>query len=878
MSDCDKYIQPLGKCRDIARVGGKAVNLARLVDAGFDVPDGFVVTTDAFRTAATESRLQMPEELADAIGAAYQEMGSPKVAVRSSATAEDMAQASMAGQYETFLDVEGQDALLDAVVGCWKSIGAGRAQSYLSEQSIDAAAVEMAVVVQRLIPADVAGVLFTVNPRTANESEMLIEASWGLGEAVVSGIVQPDTVTVDSATGAVRERVISDKRVWVEPVSRKQRELPESKRKAPCLGGKTIAQLRRLGKRIKEYFGSDQDVEWAIIENHLYVLQSRSITTLEDVKLYEQCLFRTRRQLKICISEGRGPWVRHNISETLPHPTPLTWSVVKEFMSGAGGFGSMYKQVGFEPSEAACRDGFLDLIGGRIYMDLSRTVEMFFENFPFSYDLALIRSNPDAAQGRPTVPAGSLRARYHTGRRIAEINARLELLSRDCDSTLRQQVFPEFMRWVCQERQRGLSQLSNEELLNIWRQRKSRVLDDFAPQALMPSLICAMAVDKLRTFLSEHFWDQKPAELLNVLSVGAEPDSTTRANQGLYEIANSGKAVDDWLSEYGHRGPQEFDLGSGRWREQPDEVLRNAQFLGKGRAPADMFAGQLAEAESCIERLKQGLPHWHHGEFDNHLRLVRRYLPFREDVKHYLMAGYDLLRDLAREMGRRLEIGDSVFYLTFGELCDSVASGCAPRQLLVQRHTEHKVQGKLSLGNIITREEIETLGKPPELVFGKTLAAFALSSGSGTGPARIVLSPEEAGDFGNGCVLVCPSTDPGWTPLFSRASALIMECGGTLSHGAVVAREMGIPAVVLAGATSILSDGEKITVDGNNGLVVREGASGEVAAAGPLDTRIEEELMPPAVGPRERSCARLRNIFLFVWAVYLVAVFVLPES
>lgn len=194
------YILPLADCRDATVVGGKAINLSRLIGAGFPVPGGFAITTTAFRAA--QRNAEMPADVIDAILTAYREMGSPVVAVRSSATAEDLAEASMAGQYETFLDVEGEEEVLGAVTKCWASLDSDRVGAYLQQHGIDRAEVAMGVLVQRQVPADVAGVLFTANPRPGALGEMLIESSWGLGEAVVSGLVQPDTLVLDRATGA----------------------------------------------------------------------------------------------------------------------------------------------------------------------------------------------------------------------------------------------------------------------------------------------------------------------------------------------------------------------------------------------------------------------------------------------------------------------------------------------------------------------------------------------------------------------------------------------------------------------------------------------------------------------------------------------------
>ncbi|MBS3734705.1 MAG: hypothetical protein KGY99_07240 [Phycisphaerae bacterium] len=876
-------VLPLAECHDPLVVGGKAINLARLLAAGFPVPSGFVVTTNAYRACGGGP---IDETVAEAIRQSYRRIGSPVVAVRSSATAEDTSTASMAGQYETLLDVQGEDQVLDAVAHCWGSIDSDRTRSYLAEQGIDMTQVAMAVVVQELVPSDVAGVLFTANPRTGSQAEMLIEASWGLGEAVVSGIVQPDTLVVDRATGAVTSVAVGEKREAIMPGTHERRPVADERRNVACLRSEDVRDLWRLGLRVMEHFGSAQDVEWAIADGKVYLLQSRAVTTLEDAEAYERRLQQTREDLRRWKRDGRGDWVRHNISETLPHPTPLTWSVIKRFMSGDGGFGSMYRQVGFEPSPAVSRDGFLDRVGGRVYMDLSRAPDMFFEDFPFEYDLDLLQANPDAAQGPPTIPAGSLRQRMRVAGKLAEINERLEALSKDHDRTLDEQDIPEFSRWVDAEKARDLTALSEKEWFDLWHERERRVMDEFAPQSLLPSLIAAMAMENLRSFLAENVWQEDPNEVVNLLSAGGAGDQTILAGQGLYEIARGGKTVEDWLADHGHRAPAEFDLAAPRWRERPEAVQSMVSRLSVGDSPAEMHERRAAEARAKADEIAAKLPAKRRQEFRHHVDVLQRYVRFREDGKYHLMRGYELLREMALEAGRRLEVGEDVFLLTFEELRDAMSTGFAPLHLIENRRIERAAEAKLVLPNIIGEQDIAELGEPPRLDSEARHAALPISSGLRSGPARIVFSPDEAGDLGEGYVLVCPSTDPSWTPLFVNAAGLIIECGGTLSHGAVVAREMGIPAVVLPNATQLLSNGETVTVDGRDGGVFR-GTPDEAAEAAPsdateadeqdpTDTHVPFEMIPPVAGRRERTVAEVRNWFLLLWGVYLVGVFLLP--
>lgn len=899
---------PAGEAHDVALVGGKAASLGGLLRAGFPVPGGFVVTTAAYRHALGSGGREIPPDLADEIRRLYRDMGSPPVAVRSSATAEDTAEASMAGQYDTFLNITDERSLLNAIRDCWRGVDSRRTRAYLSEQGLDLSRVAMAVIVQRLVPADVAGVLFTADPRTGSREEMMIEASWGLGEAVVSGRVQPDVFRLESATGREIEARISEKRVWIPPDGRGERPVEEARRRERCLSPSDVAGLWELGRRASEHFGSPQDLEWAICEGQLFLLQSRAITTLGDAeayarlaKMFDDCTDSTRKRLRKLLESGRGPWVRHNIGETLPHPRPLTWSVIRRFMSGSGGFGRMYADVGFEPSEKVSSEGFLELVAGRIYMDLSMAPEMFFEDYPFAYDLDRLRRDPDMmstgesgpprrasdAQSPPTVPKGSALARIAVGRRLARINARIHGLAADLDKRLNREIIPEFVAWCRQEKRRDLSGLRPAELLALWEERERRVLDEFAPQSLLPSLIGGTVLRELRAFLDENFWDEDPDDLTNLLASSGPPDKTMETSAGLYEVARGERSLDEWLGVHGHRGPEEFDLAAPRWRERPEELARMAAGLRDGADPSKMHRDHIEKAERRIAELRSLLPDKLKKELHRLVDLARRYLVFREDGKYYLMLGYDLLRDIALEAGRRLGIGEDVFMLTLGELREALSTGSAPSVLIKQRRAERRAEERLVLPYMIDAGAIDSLGEPPKVESRERYPAFPVSTGASSGPARIVHSPERSGELGSGYVLVCPSTDPAWTPLFVNAVGLVLERGGTLSHGAVVAREMGIPAVVLPEATRLFANGENILVDGREGCVARLAAGAEArmgtrcgiaSPLGPDDERIPREMAPPVPGARERAAGRLRNAFLLLWGAYFAAAFALPES
>jgi phosphohistidine swiveling domain-containing protein/uncharacterized membrane protein (DUF106 family) len=909
-----RFTQELSECSNVRLAGGKAANLGRLLRAGFAVPEGFVVNTRAYEHAGAQGAARVPADVAEEITVAYRLLGGGLVAVRSSATAEDMVDASLAGQYETFLNVEGEAALLKAVRRCWASFDALRVQAYLREHDIDPARVAMAVIVQRLVPADVAGVLFTTNPHDGRTREMLLEASWGLGEMVVSGRVQPDVLRLEQDTGRVLEATIADKQVHLAAGTGEEKPVEESARRRSCLCGRDVYRLWQLGKRVAEHFGCPQDIEWAIQGDELYLLQSRPITTARDIQAYDEVLRTTQHHLRQELAAGRGPWVLHNLAETVPHPTPLTWSILKRFMSGSGGFGAMYRQAGFEPSPAVCQEEFLECLAGRIYMDAARAPEMLFAGFPFAYDLEELKRNPDAAQAPPTLPRGSFWAQHQAGRRLTEVTAGLHSLAATLERDLRDKLFPEIAVAVAQAKGMDFHSLPTGQLPTTWGDNESLFLDTFGPRLLMPGLIAAMAIGELRAFLQETLWDEDVDTLVQLLSTGGEPDRTILANAELYEVAQGHRSLETWLAEHGHRAAGEFDLAQPRWREQPDAVREMAERLAAGERPLERHRRNAEAINRQLAALRTRLTKRQRRELDRLVRLVRQYITLREDSKDFLMLGYDLLRDLALEAGQRLEAGRDIFYLTREELLDALRVGFAPYHLIEQRKSVYRAETRLTLPRVIDAEAIGTLGATPDTApQAGGCKALAVSSGQAQGRATIRYSPTEAGDLGHGYILVCPSTDPSWTPLFVNASGLVLECGGILSHGAVVARELGLPAVVLPGATKQFHEGEEIHIDADYGWISSAGALGgshagvdlsaetrearlgdpsriqttrsptsETLAMPPAeradDAFLRRDLMPPPVGHKDRSAARLSRDLAVVWAIFLATFLVVPSQ
>lgn len=377
----------------LAEVGGKALGLARLARAGLPVPEGFCIGTTAQRRILSAIP-STDAELAAAVEAAYRQLGEGMVAVRSSATSEDGAITSFAGQQETILGVTGSAAVMDAVRRCWESLRSERALAYRRRQGIDDAELAMAVVVQRLISAEVSGVLFTRDPLDPEGKRMLVEASWGLGETIVSGRVSPDRYWLEFDTGEVLQQEISVKKHMTTPHG--PSEVSTEKQAQPCLNQAQLKLLTELGRKVEALEGQPRDIEWAYADGRFWLLQARPITAI-TAKERE-----TLRQEEIArLKERAAPegtvWSRFNLSEILPEPTPMTWAMVSRFMSGRGGLGQMYRDLGFEPDPALDEIGIYDLVCGRPYCNLTRSPRMQFAFLPFEHSFEALKASPQKA-------------------------------------------------------------------------------------------------------------------------------------------------------------------------------------------------------------------------------------------------------------------------------------------------------------------------------------------------------------------------------------------------------------------------------------------------------------------------------------------------
>jgi phosphohistidine swiveling domain-containing protein len=850
----------------LPRVGGKAANLGELIAAGFPVPPGFAVTTAAYVDVAAALDLSDPERarealagaelpaaVAEVIRAAYTALGvDVPVAVRSSATAEDLPWASFAGQQDTYLNVVGADALLDAVRRCWASLWTERAVSYRETQGIDHGAVHIAVVVQRMVDARVAGVLFTADPVTGTRHRTVIDASPGLGEAVVSGAVNPDHIVVDANGVHVAP---GDKAVQVRPLAGGGVErVAVTDPAGACLTEAQATALADLGRRVEAHFGAPQDIEWALdAEGEMWLTQARPITTLhplpapagDGLRVYFCASLAQGLTRPVTPMGLSGLRVVASTASTLAFGAPVADPVagppafrtaggrafidVTPALRSAPGRAILPRVLDvMESRSAVVLRGLLDdprlslttTSWAPFVRRLVRTLARF--RVPVLIVLALLR--PDAAKRRVERVGDRVRALTSAPPGL-DAHERLERALH-----VLRQAFPVLPLTVP-------AAGAGFVMLGAARKIAGSALDAAVVHDVLRSLPHNSTTEMdLRLWTLAHKLRGDPAAA-GVLR-GTPPDQLARRyRDGLLPPAlQSGLAA--FLLRHGHRAVAEIDIGMPRWSEEPTHVLGVlANYLrldDRSLAPDAVFARGAEAADAAVadavarvrtrSRLRAAALRFA-------LDRVRRLAGLREEHKDYLIRIFAHVRALLMGVGTelaaraRLDRPDDVFFLDLAEARTALA-GSDHRDLVAARRAEYDRElRRRHVPRVLLSDgtEPEAVARPGAGDIGAAdegaLVGTAASAGTVTAKARVVLDPVGA-HLEPGEILVAPSTDPGWTPLFLTAGGLVMEMGGPNSHGAVVAREYGIPAVVgVADATTRITTGQQVTLDGAAGVV-----------------------------------------------------------
>lgn len=886
----------------ISRVGGKAANLGELLSAGLQVPDGFCLTTEAYLQAVAPLGLddvhralqvtpsadvgalaglagrarglitsaELPPAIAEAVRSAYEELGSAElpdvpVAVRSSATAEDLPLASFAGQQDTYLNVVGTEPLLDAVRACWASLWTDRAVAYRADRGIDPSAVALAVVVQRMADAAVAGVMFTANPVTGRRREAVIDASPGLGEAVVSGAVNPDHFVVDIASGRILQRRLGDKRLLVRPLPGGGTERvgrPAAGQEA-CLTDTQLRGLAALGGTAEDHFGSPQDTEWVIdAAGKTWLTQSRPITTLYPLPE------KVPSPGEVPAEEGPRVFLCFSLAQGLTRPlTPMGIAAFRLFGS------SVARAASFDvPAPRAGPSPFAEA-GQRIFIDLTAAARssMGRRIVPKAFDVMEARS---AAVLRNVFKDPRFSVTRRTPWALLRHVGPLALRARVPESLLRAVLRPEAALRRVERFTRDFSKALELPAGASSRERLEHAEGVLAGAFLIaPSILPLPAAGfALLALAGKLLGGRERRTDLQPILRGLPNNVTTEMDLDLWQLATelrgdgearrifeeqplvvlAGKfkagelpataqsGLTRFLERYGHRAVAEIDVGMPRWRDDPAHILGVlANYLrleDPDLAPDRQFRRAAAEAEAQISRLVAEATS--KGRFRGAvvraaLRRARLFIGLRERPKYQIVLALAEVRRQMAEVGEelaalgRLGRPEDIFFLDFADV-DRALDGADMQDLVARRQGAYYLE--------LERRHIPRMllsdGTEPETLLSAAAAGAAsdgalagspASAGTVTAAARVILDPVGA-HLEPGEILVAPSTDPGWTPLFLTAGGLVMEMGGPNSHGAVVAREYGIPAVVgVPDATARLRTGQTITVDGGAGTVVPGG-------------------------------------------------------
>src|SRR6266516_2459840 len=832
-------------------VGGKGASLARLAAAGLPVPPGFHITTTAYRLFVARHGLQeqilaavsmaspdqpatcdvaaqtiaalfaqhpMPDEVASAIRQAYTRLNRDDlpVAVRSSATAEDLPDLSFAGQQETYLNMHGEAQVLDAVKRCWASLWTARAIGYRIRTHIAAASVSLAVVVQELVPAEAAGILFTANPVTGVHDQIMINAAWGLGEAIVGGLVTPDTVVVDKNSGAIVTSEINEKDVMTvrKPIGTLEEPVPADRRMQAVLSPTQARELARLGVRIEELYGQSMDIEWVLSADRFFIVQARPITTLHNKN---QGIDAWNDSLTVdCL------WTRGNAGEAVPDVmTPCSWSLLQIVIADM--MPTLYIG-GYSP---------IGNIGGRFYMNLSPLMTMvaaagmnrkrlfesigdIFGHVPDDLEIPLLPVSRWIVF-RTVLPA-TLRNRRRIRGNVKRLPAFLATAPARCEELLK----------------RIKAASSPTDLTRLWQDELLPYLHECNYMLEAGSKGDGGAFIKVRNTLRKLVGEADTNLLLLATDSGTNQLASLGPLQGLTQLMRGEIYRATFTRQYGHHSPHLFEISYPRPAEDPHWI--DQQLAGLREAPTDimtLLARQKAAQAAAWDRFQHRYPR-QAAKLRGKIARARTSAHEREATRSEQARVLWPLRAFVLRAGALTGYGEKLFFLSLGEILallegsDTALSSIADRQTIYADYCTLPSYPILIRGhfdpfqwaaNPQRRSDVfDASGKSTPS--GDAITGFPGAPGTVEGRARVVLTVEEGEQLRAGEILVTTVTNIGWTPLFPRAIAVVTDVGAPLSHAAIVARELGIPAVVGCGnATMRLHTGDWLRVNGELGTV-----------------------------------------------------------
>jgi pyruvate,water dikinase len=864
----DEYVLPLADPRaTLANVGGKGASLARLAAAGMPVPDGFHVTTAAYRELLAQNNLRpailaalkkadvgqpstleaasreirehfsacsMPPAVASAIAQAYGFLPGtdPAVAVRSSATAEDLPEASFAGQQDTFLNISGAEAVLEATRKCWASLWTARAIGYRLSHNIDQSAVHLAVVVQLLVPAEAAGILFTADPISGSQDQAVISAAWGLGEAIVGGMVTPDSYIVSKATAKVIRRDIADKQVMTTRFEGGARPepVPDDLRRAPTLDDASAAELVRLGVRIEQLYGRPMDIEWTLSDGKLAIVQARPITAAAE------------KPLEWKRPDPNGVYMRGSVVDLMPDPlSPLFVTLGMQTLMEQ--FAPMARRV--IRSEPVIPDNYYTTINNYGYVN---------SNLPArSWWWMLTKVIPAYPRLLRSVVANwrdVMHPEYQAA--IARLPARpsTEMTAGELWREA-QAVLAAAMEYVTALLFATMGASAGSELLltNVYNRLVKREGDPDATVLLMGWDNIPVQAEKSLYDLAK--WCRERHELTTALLSASSHDLVERLQTeqtptgvGPTEWAELRRRFHHHLARFGHIVFQ-LDFAEPLPLDDPAPMLETIKMYlrGEGANPHERQRAseekRVRLAAEALGRLR-GLRRW---AFRVALNWGQSLAQVREDALAEIGLGYPRIRERLHGLGKRfvdagvIRGADDIYYLEKAEIDACVAElegGKAPGSLSDRVDTRRaflKKAAQVTPPPMIPMKKrvmgIKTdvfVAASEDAQTASLLKGVPSSAGKVSAAACVLRGPEDFDQMKPGDILVAGTTTPAWTPLFAMASAVVTDIGGPLSHGSIVAREYGIPAVMGTGvATRRIRTGQIITVDGSAGTVALSG-------------------------------------------------------
>ncbi|MCG1014370.1 phosphoenolpyruvate synthase [Bacillus velezensis] len=844
-------------------VGGKGLHLGELSKIqGIQVPEGFCVTTAGYQKAIEQNETlqalldqltmlkvenrdqigevskkirqtimetEIPSDVVKAVACHLSRFGEEHAyAVRSSATAEDLPHASFAGQQDTYLNITGVDAILKHISKCWASLFTDRAVIYRMQNGFDHSQVYLSVIIQRMVFPQASGILFTADPITGNRKLLSIDAGFGLGEALVSGLVSADCYKVQD--GQIVDKRIETKKLAI--YGRKEggtetQEIALDQQKIQTLTDEQILQLARIGRQIEAHFGQPQDIEWCLDRDTFYIVQSRPITTLYPVPEAND------QENHVYISVGHQQMMTDPIK-----PLGLSFFLLTTAAPMRKAGGRLFVDVTHQLASPNVREVFLKGMGQHdpLLKDALMTIierDDFIKPIPDKTAPIPGKGNadmPDQAENDPAIVSDLIKSSQ----------ASIEELKQNIQTKSGSDLF----RFILEDIQ---------ELKKILFNPKSSVLIRTAMDAsswinekMNEWLGEKNAADTLSQSVPHNITSEMGLALLDVADVirpypeviaYLENVKDDHFLDGLVKFEGGREtrdAIYAYLSKYGMRCAGEIDMTRTRWSEKPTAlvpmILNNLKNFEPNASQRKFEQGRqeaLKKEQELLDRLKQ-LPDGEQKakETKRMIRIIRNFSGFREYPKYGMISRYFVYKQaLLKEAEQLAEAGvihekEDIYYLTFEELQEVVRSNKLDYQIISTRKGEYQVYEKLAPPRVITSDgEIVTGEYKRENLPSGAIAGLPVSSGVIEGRARVILNMEDA-DLEDGDILVTSYTDPSWTPLFVSIKGLVTEVGGLMTHGAVIAREYGLPAVVgVENATQLIKDGQRIRVHGTEGSI-----------------------------------------------------------